>query len=87
MKRIKLNFSVLAFLLGCGLAFTTSAFKPFTNNVYNTNITNPATPNWVAIPAGHTVSCSSDLRFDCTGLQSTPGGPVTNIVKGQATLH
>jgi hypothetical protein len=85
MKNLKrINFAVLAFICGSGLALTTSAFKPFADNVYNDTNT-PGAHNWQAIPPGETVSCSSDMRFDCTGVKDANGN-VTPDLKGHATL-
>jgi Family of unknown function (DUF6520) len=87
MKRIKLNFAIIAFICGTALAVTTSAFKPFNPpNVYNTNTTDPLHPSWQAIPSGDSVDCDNDTDFKCTGFQASPTSPVTQITPGRATL-
>jgi hypothetical protein len=83
MKRLKMNLSLLAILLGTGAAF--AGVKAFQSpNVYNTG-TN-SNPVWTPIPAGRTVSCDTQLN-QCEGFQAVSGGPVTDIIQGKATLH
>ncbi|WP_121811350.1 hypothetical protein [Mucilaginibacter kameinonensis] len=86
MKRLKLNFAAIALLAGTGSAFATVSAKPFLTNLYNDTNT-PGAHNWQPIPAGKTVSCDADARFDCTGTQATPGGAITVTQTGHATLN
>jgi len=67
---------------------TTSAFagaKAFQSpNVYNTGTS--SNPVWTPIPSGRTVSCDATAN-KCEGFQAMPGGTVTDITQGKATLH
>ena len=88
MQRLKkINFAAMAFILGSGLALSTSSFRTLDPNVYNANTTNPATPNWVSIPAGHDIQCDDNTSFSCEGYRSSPSGPVTVTSMGKATLQ
>lgn len=83
MKSFKMNLSVIAVLLGTSAAFAGARVFQ-SDNVYNTGTNN--NPVWTPIPAGKTVSCDATVN-KCEGFQAVPGGPVTNITQGTATLH
>jgi hypothetical protein len=83
MKRLKINLSLVAIVLGTSAAF--AGVKVFQSpNVYNTG-TN-SNPVWTPIPPLRSVSCDATIN-QCEGFQAVSGGPVTDITQGKATLH
>lgn len=63
MKNLKINFAILAVILGTSMAFATSGDVQQAAFYNDAPIGQPT--HWVPIPSGKTVSCDNAVR-DCT---------------------